>query len=68
MIEDSALSEKEFQELMNDPNLFSSESITNVFDTIFKPMVSAKTAESALKMANTELARQIIDHQQGGAE
>ncbi len=69
MIDDSALSEEAFQDLMNDPDLFKTPSLGDMMADIFKPLhVSAKTAESAIKMANTELHRQILEHKQGGSE
>ncbi len=62
------MDEETFQQLMNDPSLFKTEDFNKTFDEIFKPRISAKTAESAIKMVNTELARQIMEHRQGGSE
>lgn len=58
MTEDG-LTEEEYQEIMADPDLWKSMSITQLFDDIFKTKPSAKLAASAIKMANTELARQM---------
>lgn len=38
------------------------------FEEIFKVKPSAVLVESALKMANTELMRQIEEHRDGGSE